>query len=137
MLNSINLLVNFVQIWQKVISLVTMATNIDRKLLTIVFLFLSGTDHSVKVSSIPSRSVPGPYWIFWWLQRFDVLKVSLRSAGVFVQSLRPRLCGSLRVFACFCASLRVFACLCVVWVSLKYLDRPLSCAPNDKRIFPV
>ena len=51
MLNSINSLVNFVQIWQKVISLVTMATNVDSKLLTIDFLFLSGTDHSVKVSS--------------------------------------------------------------------------------------
>ena len=51
MLNSINSLVNFVQIWQKVISLVTMATDIDDKLMTIVFVFLSGTDHSVKVSS--------------------------------------------------------------------------------------
>ena len=51
MLNSINSLVNFVQIWQKVISLVTMATNVESKLLTIVFLFLSGTDHSVKVLS--------------------------------------------------------------------------------------
>ena len=28
-----------------------MATNVDSKLLTIVFLFLSGTDHSVKVLS--------------------------------------------------------------------------------------
>ena len=51
MLNSINSLVNFVQIWQKVISLVTMATNVESKRLTIVFLFLSDTDHSVKVSS--------------------------------------------------------------------------------------
>ena len=51
LLNSINSLVNFVQIWQKVISLVTLATNVDSKLLTIVFFFLSGTDHSVKVSS--------------------------------------------------------------------------------------
>ena len=51
MLNSINSLVNFVQIWQKVISLVTMATNVGSKLFTIVFLFLSGTDHSVKVLS--------------------------------------------------------------------------------------
>ena len=51
MLNSINSLVNFVKIWQKVISLVTMATNVDSKFLTIVFLFLSGPDHSVKVSS--------------------------------------------------------------------------------------
>ena len=56
MLNSINSLVNFVQIWQKVISLVTMATNVDSKLLAVVFLFLSGTDHSVKVSS-NSKSV--------------------------------------------------------------------------------
>ena len=51
MLNSINSLVNFVQIWQKVISLVTMATNVDSKLFAIVFLFLGSTDHSVKVSS--------------------------------------------------------------------------------------
>ena len=51
MLNSINSLVNFVQSWQKVLSLVTMATDIDTKLLTIVFLFLRGTDHSVKISS--------------------------------------------------------------------------------------
>ena len=51
MLNSINSLVNFIQILQKAISLVTMTTNVDSKLLTIVFLFLSGTDHSVKVSS--------------------------------------------------------------------------------------
>ena len=51
MQNSINSLLNFVQILQKVISLITMATNVDSKLLTIVFLFLSGTDHSVKVSS--------------------------------------------------------------------------------------
>ena len=32
----------------------------------------------------------------------------------------------LRVFVCLCASLPVFACLCVVWVSLRYLDRPLT-----------
>ena len=51
MLNSINSLVNFIQILQKVIFLVTMTTNVDSKRLTIVFLFLSGTDHSVKVSS--------------------------------------------------------------------------------------
>ena len=34
------------------------------------------------------------------------------------------LCVSLRVFARLCPSLRVFVCLCVVWVSLRYLDRP-------------
>ena len=71
MLNSITSLVNFVQISQKVISLVTMATNVDSKLLTIVFLFLSGTDHSVKISS-NFESARGPIGIFWWLQRIDV-----------------------------------------------------------------
>ena len=35
------------------------------------------------------------------------------------------LCVSLCVFARLCPSLPVFACLCVVWVSLRYLDRPL------------
>ena len=47
---------NFDQIWQKVISLVTKATNIDSKLLAMIDIFLSGTDHSVKVSS-NSKSV--------------------------------------------------------------------------------
>ena len=51
MLNSIHSSVNFVQIKQKVISLVTKATKIDSKFLTIVDVFLGGTDHSVKVSS--------------------------------------------------------------------------------------
>ena len=53
------------------ISLVTMVTNIDSKLLTIVFLFLSGTDHSVKVSSNSEPSKPGHIGKFWWLQRID------------------------------------------------------------------
>ena len=45
--------------------------------------------------------------------------MSLRSAGVFVPSLRFfRLCMSLRVFARLCVSLRVFVRLCVVVVSL-------------------
>ena len=51
---------DFVQIWQKMISLVTMATNIDSKLLTIVFLFLVGTEFH----PIPNRSVPGPFLNF-------------------------------------------------------------------------
>ena len=51
MLNSINSLVNFVQSWQKGFPWLPWQRNVDTKLLTIVFLFLSGADHSVKVSS--------------------------------------------------------------------------------------
>ena len=84
MLNSINSLVNFVQIWQKVISLVTMATNVDSKFLTIVFLFLSGTDHSVKVSSNSESVRAGALlFFFWWLQRIDV-KTSNAVLSLFV-----------------------------------------------------
>ena len=36
------------------------------------------------------------------------------------------LCVSLCVFARLCPSLRVFARLCIVWVSLRYLDRPFK-----------
>ena len=35
------------------------------------------------------------------------------------------ICVSLCVFERLCPSLPVFACLCVVWVSLRYLDRPV------------
>ena len=73
MLNSINSLGNFVQLWQIVVSLVTMVTNFDSKLLTIVFLFLSGTDHSVKVPSNSESVHAGTLFeFFWWLQRIDV-----------------------------------------------------------------
>ena len=74
MLNSINSLVNFVQIWQKVISLVTMATNVDSKFLTIVFLFLSGTDHSVKVSSNSESVHAGALFEFFGGYRELMLK---------------------------------------------------------------
>ena len=48
-----------------------MATNVDRKLLTIVFL--SGTDHSVKVSSNFESVCAGALLeFFWWLRRIDV-----------------------------------------------------------------
>ena len=51
--------------WQEVISLVTMATNVDSKLLTIVFLFLSGTDHSVKVLSYSESVRAGALFEFF------------------------------------------------------------------------
>ena len=75
---------------------------------------------------------------------FAVFACLCLSLGVFVDfkhlfaifaCLYPSLCvfvnfkrfflPSLRVFVCLCASLLVFVCLCVVWVSLRYLDRPL------------
>ena len=73
MLNSIN---SFVQIWQKVISLVTMATNVDSKLLTIVFLFLTGTDHSVKVS-FNSESVCAGGGAFEFLDSYRELMLNM------------------------------------------------------------
>ena len=41
----------FLQIWEKVILVVAMATEVAIKIFTIIFLGLSGNDHSVKVSS--------------------------------------------------------------------------------------
>ena len=72
-----------------------------------------------------------------FLRVFVYLWVSLSTLNIFLPSLHVfvRLCvslstsnvflQSLRVFVCLCASLPVFACLCVVWVSLRYLDRPI------------
>ena len=51
LLNAINALVNLVQIWPKLISIVTMATEDDIEIWTMIFLLLSGNDHCVKVSS--------------------------------------------------------------------------------------
>ena len=41
----------FLQIWEKVILVVAMATEVAINFFTITFLVLSGNDHSVKVSS--------------------------------------------------------------------------------------
>ena len=75
---------------------------------------------------LPSLRVFVYLWVSW-----STLNIVLPSLRVFV-----RLCSSLStsnvflpslgVFVCLCASLRVFVCLCVVWVSLRYLDRPPS-----------
>ena len=85
MLNSINSLVNFVQIWQKVISLVTMATNVDSKLLAIVFLFLSGTNHSVKVSSNSESVRAGALLEFFGGYRELMLITQLKFGNMILQ----------------------------------------------------
>ena len=94
MLNSINSLVNFVQIWQKVISLVTMATNVDSKLLAIVFLFLSGTDHSVKVSSNSESVRAGALLEFFGGYRELMLSCRINYIaalrGTFILELMPQ-----------------------------------------------
>ena len=57
LLNTKISLVNFVQIRLKVMPMVTMARNVGSKLSTLVCVFLSGNNHSVKVSS-NSEPVP-------------------------------------------------------------------------------
>ena len=56
----------------------------------------------------------------------SILWVSLSTLNTFLPSLCVfvRLCVSLSTSNVFLPSLCVFARLCVVWVSLRYLDRP-------------
>ena len=84
MLNSINSLVNFVKIWQKVISLVTMAMNVDSKLLTIVLAFLSGTDHSVKISSNSESGRAGALLEFFGGYRELMLSLKITLSSTYV-----------------------------------------------------
>ena len=51
----------FLKIWGKVMLVVAMATEVAIKFFTIIFLVLSGNDHSVKVSS---NSEMGPGQLF-------------------------------------------------------------------------
>ena len=51
----------FLKIWEKVMLVVAMATEVAIKIFTIIFLVLSGNDHSVKVSS---NSEMGPGQLF-------------------------------------------------------------------------
>ena len=64
------------------ISLVTMATNVDSKLLTIVFVFLSGTEHSVKVSSNSELVRAGALLEFFGGYR----KLMLSAAQLYIQA---------------------------------------------------
>ena len=83
LLNSINPLVNFGQKRSKLIPLVTMATEIEIEIWTIFFLFLSGNDHYVKVSS-NSEMVRGmALWKFFGALRELMLK-RRGSAGIIL-----------------------------------------------------
>ena len=70
------------------ISLVTMATNVDSKLLTIVILFLSGTDHSVKVSSNSESVRAGVLLEFFGGYRELMLKCECRPENWITCSLQ-------------------------------------------------
>ena len=61
---SIKIIAFFPKIWEKVMLVVAMATEVAIKIFTIIFLVLSGNDHSVKVSS---NSEMGPGQLFWVL----------------------------------------------------------------------
>ena len=58
---SIKTIAFFLKIWEKVMLVVAMATEEAIKIFTIIFLVLSGNDHSVKVSS---NSEMGPGQLF-------------------------------------------------------------------------
>ena len=58
---SIKIIAFFLKIWEKVMLVVAMATEVAIKIFTIIFLVLSGIGHSVKVSS---NSEMGPGQLF-------------------------------------------------------------------------
>ena len=58
---SIKIIAFFLKIWEKVMLVVAMATEVAIKFFTIIFLVLRGNDHSVKVSS---NSEMGPGQLF-------------------------------------------------------------------------
>ena len=58
---SIKIIAFFLKIWEKVMLVVAMATEVAIKIFTIIFLVLSGNEHSVKVSS---NSEMGPGQLF-------------------------------------------------------------------------
>ena len=73
------------------ISLVTMATNIDSKLLTIVFLFLSGTDHSVKVLSNSESVRAGALLEFFGGYRELMLSIENSNYGeLYIKIYNPK-----------------------------------------------
>ena len=57
----IKIIAFFLKIWEKVMLVVAMASEVAIKIFTIIFLVLSGNDHSVKVSS---NSKMGPGQLF-------------------------------------------------------------------------
>ena len=61
---SIKIIAFFLKIWEKVMLVVTMATGVAIKIFTIIFLVLSGIDHSVKVHPILRWALERPYGNF-------------------------------------------------------------------------
>ena len=59
---SIKIIAFFLKIWEKVMLVVAMATEEAIKIFIIIFLVLSGNDHSVKVSS-NSEMGPGQFFL--------------------------------------------------------------------------
>ena len=66
---SIKIIAFFLKIWGKVMFVVTMATNVAIKIFTIIFLVLSGNDHSVKVSSNSEVGSGTALWEFFGFLR--------------------------------------------------------------------
>ena len=71
---SIKIIAFFHKIWEKVMLVVTMATDVAIKIFTIIFLVLSGNDHSVKVSSNSEVGSGTALWDFFCFLRELVLK---------------------------------------------------------------
>ena len=72
---SIKIIAFFLKIWEKVMLVVTMATDVAIKILKIIFLVLSGYDNSVKVSSNSEVGSGTALWEFFGFLRELVLNV--------------------------------------------------------------
>ena len=70
---SIKIIAFFLKIWEKVMLVVTIATDIAINIFTIFFLVLSGNDHSVKVSSNSEVGSGTALWEFFGFLRELVL----------------------------------------------------------------
>ena len=69
----IKIIAFFLKIWEKEMLAVTMATDVAIKILIIIFLVLSGNDHSVKVSSNSEVGSGTALWEFFGFLRELVL----------------------------------------------------------------
>ena len=75
---SIKIIAFFLKIWEKVMLVVTMATDVAIKIFTIIFLVLSGNDHSVKVSSNSEVGSGTVLWEFFGILRELVLRRNIK-----------------------------------------------------------
>ena len=75
---SIKIIAFFLKICEKVMLVVTMATDVAIKILIIIFLVLSGNDNSVKVSSNSEVGSGTALWDFFGFLRELVLKAEKR-----------------------------------------------------------